>query len=80
MRSHIRQIFLLLGAAPDGEIETEAVANGNTFEKRPRELEIEVLSSDKKAAISVGGTQVLKTKHLKPAFVFLSERKLSMFQ
>ena len=43
---------------PDGETETDVVANGNSFEKGPRELEIEVLSSDKKAAISVGGTQV----------------------
>ncbi|XP_033636550.1 protein O-linked-mannose beta-1,2-N-acetylglucosaminyltransferase 1-like [Asterias rubens] len=48
------------GVVPDGETETDVVANGNSFEKGPRELEIEVLSSDKKAAISVGGTQVLE--------------------
>ena len=37
------------------------MSNGNTFEKLSRQLEIEVLSSDKKAAISVGGTQVLES-------------------
>ncbi|XP_038056368.1 protein O-linked-mannose beta-1,2-N-acetylglucosaminyltransferase 1-like [Patiria miniata] len=48
------------GGVQDEVVETDLVSNGNTFDKLPHQLEIEVLSSDKKAAISVGGTQVVE--------------------
>ena len=47
----------------DETAESDSVSNGNTFDKLPRTLEIEVFSSDKKAAISVGGTQVTSLRN-----------------